>query len=160
MPDKLNKLEKYYAALFVISLFAGIIYGVIDKEYFKCCRDAIGVPKGGTSVLKIFAGNYFLSSVELLTAGLFSLYFNFHTFSVTSSYLNSQGWLLALPVILFIGIFELAGGLFFGLAGIRVAENLLKIKSQLKPKELFIYGTGLIFIGAVVEYLLISPLVS
>ncbi len=152
-----NKLEKSYTILFALSLFTGILYGMVDKDYFKCCENAIGVPKGGTSTLKIFTGSYFLSLTELFTAGLSSLYFNFHTFSVTSSYLSSRQELFALPVILFVGIFELAGGLLFGLVGLALAEKkLFKIKSKLKPKELFLYGTSLIFVGAVFEYLLVT----
>ncbi|MFH0890309.1 MAG: hypothetical protein V1836_04205 [Candidatus Aenigmatarchaeota archaeon] len=156
---KLNKLEKSYIILFALSLLAGILYGLLDKDYFKCCENVIGVPQEGTSTLKIFTGNYLLSLTELFTAGLSSLYFNFHTFSVTSSYLSSRQELFALPVVFFIGVFELAGGLFLALTGLIFAEKLLKIKSKLKPKELFLYGTALIFFGAVVEYLLLSMVV-
>jgi len=154
-----NNFEKIYIVVFIISLLAGIGYGLIDKDYFTCCEDSIGVPEGGTNPMKIFSSNYFISLTEMITAGLSSLYFNFHTFSITSSYLNSQGTLFTLPIILAIAFFELTGSLFLALTGLSFVEKkLFKIKSQLKPKELFFYGTALIFIGAVVEYALLSLL--
>ncbi|MBI3412666.1 MAG: hypothetical protein HY051_01120 [Candidatus Aenigmarchaeota archaeon] len=103
---KLNRLEAIYTALFALSLLAGTFYGMINKDYFRCCEDSIGVPEG-------------------------------------------------LPILLVIGFFELAGSLFLALAGFNIFEKLLKIKSRLKPGELFLYGTSLIFIGAVFEYLLL-----
>ncbi|MBI2543574.1 MAG: hypothetical protein HYW24_05320 [Candidatus Aenigmarchaeota archaeon] len=153
---KLNNFEIAYAVVFILSIIIGIGYGLIDKEYYKCCEDFIGVPEEGTSPMKIFSSNYLISMTELATAGLSSLYFNFKTFSVTSSYLNSQGELFVLPVIMIIGIFELVGSLCLALAGFSFVERMVKIKSRLKFAQLFLLGTALIFIGAVVEYLLIT----
>ena len=154
---KLVKLEKIYVSLFVLSIIIGLLYGFYDKNYFKCCDDSIGVPEGGTSPIIIFTGNYLISLSELITLGISSLYFNFHTFSVASSYLNSQGTLFILPIIFVVGIFELVGALLMGLTGfVFVEKKLLKIKSKLDSEILFFCGTGLIFIGAIVEYLLIQ----
>jgi len=155
---KLNKLEKIYILIFLGSLLAGIINGAIDKSYFTCCEDAIGVPPEGTSVLKIFQSNFILSITEMLTAGLASLYYNFHTFSITSSYLISQNALYAIIIILLIGSFELLGSLLMALIGISFVEKLFKIKTKLNWTLLF-YGVALIFIGAVVEYLLLKPII-
>ncbi len=157
---RFNKFELGYISVFIFSLLAGIFYGLIDKDYFQCCEDAIGVPEGGTSVLKIFAANFFISLTELITAGLSSLYFNFHTFSITSSYLASQKALFTLPIILAIGSFELVGSLLMALTGFSFLERkIFKIKSKSDYKILFFSGITLIFIGAVVEYLLLKPLI-
>lgn len=154
---KLTRLEKLYVSLFVVSILAGLIFGFIDKTYYKCCEDAIGVPLEGTSPIKIFADNYLISISELITIGISSLYFNFHTFSVASSYLNAQGTLYILPIVFLIGAFELVGALCMGLVGfVFVEKKLLKIKSTLDSEILFFCGTGLIFLGAVIEYLLVS----
>ena len=152
-----TKLEKLYVSLFVVSILAGLAFGFIDKTYYKCCEDAIGVPAGGTSPIKIFADNYLISMSELITIGISSMYFNFHTFSVASSYLNAQGTLWILPIVFLIGIFELVGAICMGLVGfVFIEKKFLKIKSKLDSELLFFYGTGLIFIGAVIEYFLIS----
>lgn len=157
---KLNKFEKIYIVLFIGSLLAGIINGIINVDYFKCCEDAIGIPEGGTSALKIFTSNLILSLTELLTAGMSSLYYNFHTFSLTSSYLVSQSALYILPIILLIGSLELVGSLLMALMGFSFVERkLFKIKSKLDYMTLFFYGVTLIFIGAVIEYLLLRPLI-
>lgn len=153
----LTKIEKIYIILFIASLFAGVAYGLIKTDYYKCCEDVIGIPPEGTNPIKIFTSNYLLSLSELVTAGLSSFYFNFHTFSVTSSYLNSQGGLFTLPVILFIGVFELIGSLFLALTGLSFVERkFLKIKSNLKFLEMFLFGTSFIFVGAIIEYLLLQ----
>lgn len=156
---KLTKFEKIYIILFIGSLTAGIVNGVINIDYFKCCEDAIGVPEEGTSALKIFRSNFLLSLTELLTAGISSLYYNFHTFSLTSSYLSSQNALYTLPIILLIGSLELIGSLFMALTGVSFVERLVKIKSRLDYKVLFFLGTALIFIGAIIEYLLLRPII-
>lgn len=154
---KLSKFEKIYIGIFIISALAGIVYGLFDKDYFKCCEEFIGVPEGGTNPIKIFTSNYFLALTELITAGISSLYYNFHTFSIISSYLNSQGGLLTLPIILFISSFELIGSLFLALAGISFVETrIFKIKSKLEFLSMFLAGTSLIFVGAVIEYLLLT----
>lgn len=152
----LTKFEKIFISLFIGSLVAGIINGLVNLNYFKCCEEFIGVPAEGTSVLKIFQSNFILSLTELVTAGLSSLYYNFHTFSITSSYLNSQSALYALPIILLIGSLELLGSLLMALIGFSFVEKkLFKIKSKLGYRKLFLYGTTLIFIGAMIEYLLL-----
>ena len=154
----LNKYEKIYAVVFLASIITGIINGLINLDYYKCCEESIGVPKGGTSVLKIFSGNFFLSLTELLTAGLTSIYFNFHTFSLTSSYLSSQGIIYMLPIILLIGFLELLGSVFMGLVGFTFIERkLFKLKSKLNYTTLFLFGVAFIFIGAVIEFLLLKP---
>lgn len=152
----LNKFEKIYIILFIGSLVAGLINGVMKVEYFKCCEDAIGVPEEGTSILKIFTSNFLVSLTEMLTAGISSLYYNFHTFSLTSSYLNSQNALYTLPIIFLIGGSELVGSLFMALIGLSfVEQKIFRIKSKLDYRTLFLYGTSLIFLGAVIEYLLL-----
>lgn len=156
---RLTKFEKIYIILFIGSLAAGIVNGVINIDYFKCCEDAIGVPEEGTSALKIFRSNFLLSLTELFTAGISSLYYNFHTFSLTSSYLSSQNALYTLPIILLIGSLELIGSLFMGLTGVSFVERVVKIKSRLDYKVLFFLGTALIFVGAIIEYLLLRPII-
>ncbi len=157
MTKKLTALEKWYSTAFFMFIVAGIGYGIVDREYYLCCEDFVGVPEEGTSPMEIFSNNYFLGIAEMLTAGLFSLYLNFHTFAVSSSYLYANGQLIALPIIFLIGILELAGSLLLGLVGISFVERkLLKIKSKLDWKHLFFIGTVFIFLGAIIEYFLIS----
>ena len=157
---KLNKFEKIYIVLFIGSIIIGIANGLMNLDYFKCCEDSIGIPAEGTNVLKIFSSNFLLSLTELLTLGISSLYYNFHTFSITASYLTFRGTIYILPIILLIGGLELAGSLFMGLTGFSFVERkLFKIKSKLDYRTLFFYGVALIFIGAVVEYLLLRPLI-
>ena len=155
---KLNKLEKLYTVLFAGSLVAGIINGMVNVNYFTCCEDSIGVPEDGTSILKIFRSNFILSLTELFTAGISSLYYNFHTFSITSSYLLSQKALYTLPIILLVGGLELIGSLLMALTGFSFAERLFKIKSKISYSMIF-YGVALIFLGAVVEYILLKPVI-
>ena len=156
---KLNKFEKIYIVVFVGSLLLGIINGIVNVNYFKCCEDALGVPEEGTSALKIFRSNFLLSLTELFTAGIASFYYNFHSLSLTSSYLAYQRVLYTLPIILLIGSLELIGSLFMALIGLSFVERLFKIKSKLDYKILFFYGTALIFVGAVIEYLLLKPVI-
>ena len=156
---KLNKFERIYITLFIGSLVLGIVNGIINVGYFKCCEDSIGIPEEGTSVLKIFKSNFLLSLTELFTAGLSSLYYNFHTLSLTSSYLISQSAMYTLPIILLIGSFELVGSLFMALTGFSfIEQKLFRIKSKLNYKIMFFYGVALIFVGAVIEYLLLKPI--
>ncbi len=156
----LNKFERIFIVAFTGSIVAGIINGMVDTSYFQCCEDAIGIPEEGTSVLKIFTSNFMLSLTELFTMGISSLYYNFHTFSVTTSYLSSQGALYMLLIILLIGSFELVGSLCMALTGFGFVEKkLFKIKSKIDYKTLFFYGVSLIFIGAAIEYLLLKPLI-
>lgn len=155
---KLNKFEKIYTILFLGSLATGLINGMVNVEYFKCCEDAIGIPEEGTSALKIFTSNFMLSLTEMFTVGITSLYYNFHTFSLTSSYLASQGAIYTIPIILLIGSLELIGSLFMALTGINFVERRFKIKSKLNYTTLFFFGAAFIFVGAVIEYLLLKPL--
>ncbi len=153
----LTKYEKIYICIFLGSLIAGIINGVIDTDYFLCCEESIGVPDEGTSALKIFQNNFILSVTEMFTAGLSGLYFNFHTFSIASSYLNSQNALYTLIFIIILGSLELIGSVLMSLIGITFIERkVFKIKTKLKYNVLFFLATALIFIGAVIEYVLIS----
>ncbi len=157
---ELNKFEKIYIFLFLGSIVGGIVNGIISSDYFTCCEDSIGIPKEGTDALKIFRSNFLLSLTELFTAGLSSLYYNFHTFSITSSYLNSQGSLYTFPIIFLIGSFELAGSLLMALTGFSFVERkLFNIKSKFEYKSLFFYGVALIFIGAAVEYMILKPFI-
>ncbi len=156
---KLTKFEKIYIVLFIGSLIAGVVNGIIDIDYFACCEESIGVPEEGTSILKIFKSNFLLSLTEMFTAGLSSLYYNFHTFSLTASYLNSQNSLYTLPIIFLVGLFELAGSLFIALTGLIFVEKFFRIKSKFNYKPMFFYGVALIFVGAVIEYTLLRAVI-
>jgi hypothetical protein len=157
---QLNKFEKIYIMIFFGSILAGIVNGAIDENYFVCCEDSIGVPEEGTSALKIFTSNFLLSLTELFTAGISSVYYNFHTFSITSSYLISQDALYMIVIILLVGSLELVGSLIMALAGFGFVERkLFRLRSKLDYKLLFLYGTALIFSGAVLEYVLLKPFI-
>ncbi len=155
----LTKFEKIYTVLFIASLVAGTINGVLNRQYFTCCEDAIGVPPEGTSVLKIFSNNFLISLTELVTAGATSLYYNFHTFSIASSYLLSQNAFYMIVIILAMGSFELVGSVLMALIGVTfIEQKVFKIKSKLRYSTLFFAGTALIFVGAVIEYTLLRPI--
>jgi hypothetical protein len=149
---KLNKYEKIYTVLFVASIVAGTINGAVNLDYYMCCEDSLKPPESFTP-FTFFSANYALSLGEMVTGGIASLYINFHTFSITSSYLASQNILYAMPVLFIHGTLELAGGLLLALVGFSFVERkIFKLKSKLKYDRLFVYGTALIFIGSVVEY--------
>jgi len=151
---KLNKVEKTYIILFVFSILAGILYGVINKNYFKSYESALEFAEGETS-MTIFAKNFILSAINLITAGVTSFYFNFTTFSIASSYLYSSGMIFALPLLFIHGSFEMLGSMFFGLVGLNLLEKkIIKLRSRLKTEEVFWFGVILLFVGAVIEYLL------
>ena len=154
----LNKFEKIYVALFVGSMVAGIVYGAANVDYFKCCESALE-PEEGFTPLTFFSSNFILALAEMVTAGVASLYLNFHTFSITASYLASQNALFTLPFLFIHGSFELVGSLFLALAGFSFVERkAFKIKSRLKINELVVSGIALIFVGSIVEYGLLKLL--
>lgn len=151
---KLNRVEKIYIFLFILSIITGVVNGVLNKTYFQDYESSLDLSPGETG-LTIFFKNFILSAVNLVTAGLSNFYFVFITFSISASYLYSQGILLALPLLFIHGSFELIGTMFFGLIGLNFFERkILKFKSRLKIKKLLIYGLILLAIGATIEYFL------
>jgi len=147
-----NEIEGIYIYLFIISILAGMWYGIYDKDYYKCCENALNMTEKD-NVATIFISNLFLSATNLVTSGVSILYFNFHTFSITSSFLYSQGTLIMLPFLFIHGFFEIFGALLFSLAGLSIFEKkILKKKSFLKGSRLLAYGTILLLIGAFIEF--------
>lgn len=149
-----NKIEKIYAILFVSSIFAGIIYGVINPEYFIPYEQAGRLDlQEGENNLTIFYKNFLVSAIDLVTAGIPSFYFNFVSFSTAASYLYSKGILYALVFVLLVfGILELLGSMLFGLIGLNFAQRIFKVKSNLNVKRLFIFGAILLFLASAIEY--------
>lgn len=156
-----NRIEKLYMILFVLSIASGIIYGIMNPDYFKPSQEAgnLDIQPGETSIT-IFYKNFFLSGISLITAGLSNLYFNFVTFSVISSFFYTSGTFLAIFIMLFtFGLLELAGIMFIGLTGLNLAEKFFgkilkskKIKSKINSKRIFAYGIILLFTASLIEY--------
>lgn len=151
MIGKTNKIENIYICIFVFSIIAGMIYGVVNKDYYKCCESALDIEEGDNAGT-IFVSNFLLAGTNLVTAGISSFYLNFHTFSITSSFLYSQGILFALAFLFSYGFFEFFGVMLFGLAGLSLFEKkILRKNSFLKDCHLVAYGTALLLVGAVIE---------
>jgi hypothetical protein len=149
---RFNKYERIYIVIFVASIVVGMINGAMNMNYYKCCEDSLNPPQGFTP-LTFFSANYVLSLGEMVTAGVASLYINFHTFSITSSYLASQNLLYTMPVLLIHGGLELVGSLLLALLGFSFIERkFFKVKSKLMYDRLFVYGTALIFLASIIEY--------
>lgn len=148
---KTNEIEDIYIYVFIISILVGISYGIFNKDYYKCCETALNMTEKD-NVATIFFSNFFLAATNLITVGVSILYFNFHTFSITSSYLNSQGTLLTLPFLFIHGFFEMFGVMLFGLTGLSLFEKkILRKKSLLKGLRLLSYGMIFLLIGAFIE---------
>ena len=148
---KTNKSENIFIKLFIISIIVGIVYGVVDQNYYKCCESDLDVQEG-ENVLTIFSSNLLLSRIEYLTAGISSIYINFNTFATASSYLHFQNALYVLPFLFIHGFPELLGALLFSLAGLSLLERkFLKRKSNLKWFTLLKYGTVFLIIAAAIE---------
>lgn len=148
---KTNKIENIYIYIFIFSILLGIVYGIFDKNYYKCCETSLAMTEND-NVLTIFFSNFFLAAINLITAGISILFINFHTFSITSSYLNSQGTLFALPFLFIHGFFEMFGVLLFGLTGLSLFEKkILRRKSLLKWSRLLGYGAIFLLLGAFIE---------
>jgi hypothetical protein len=147
---RINKTETIYIYLFILSILLGIFHGLVNKNYYKCCESSLEMTEKD-NIITIFISNFFLSITNLITAGASSLYLNFHTFSITSSFLNSQNSLIALPFMFTYGFFEMFGVLLFGLAGLSFFEVILRRKTFIKKANLLIYGIIFLLIGATLE---------
>ena len=148
-----NKFENFYVILFVLSIFAGMIYGVANAGYYQPFeeRGALELQEGENN-FTIFYRNFLLSLIDLVTAGLAGIYFTFQTFAVSASYFYSQGIIFALFFLYVYGAFELLGALVFGLVGFSFAERIFRVKSKLKVKNLFLLGVLLMFLASIIEY--------
>ncbi len=148
---KTNKIEKIYIYIFLASIVAGIIYGALDTNYHKSYQESLELQPGENSAT-IFFSNFVLSAANLVTAGIASLYFNFNTFAIISSFLASQGTLFGLPLFFPVAFFEFFGVMLFGLSGLSLVERkIFKRKSALKIWSLLKYGMVLLVFGALIE---------
>lgn len=150
-----NKIEKIYLLIFVLSIAGGIIYGIIDSNYYKCCEDTLSL-QPGQNEFSIFIQNFELAIIALITAGFSSFYFLFTTFAISSSSFFSSGQFIGVVFLLILGSLELTGVFLFGITGFSIFETrILKIKSKIKIKGMLLIATILLFVSAVVEYLLV-----
>lgn len=151
MVGKTNEIEKIYVYIFILSILSGMVYGIANKDYYKCCETVLDMQEGDNAGT-IFISNLFLSVTNLITAGVSSIFINFHTFSITSSFFYTQGTLFALPFLFVHGSFEIFGVMLFGLNGLSLFQKkILKRKSSLKNLYLLAYGTIFLLIGSLIE---------
>ena len=159
-PKKFNKIERIYIALFLISILGGIIYGIINPDYYIPAEEAGDLDlQEGENNFTIFYRNFFVSALDLVTVGLTSFFANFITFATVSSFLHSEGVLFAMIFMLPFGIFEFGGSLLFGLVGVGLAEKALgrffKVKTKMNLKIILLVGAILLFVASIIEYGLI-----
>lgn len=151
-----NRIEKIYSLIFVLSILSGIFYGLINQDYYKCCEETLSLQLGENN-FTIFARNFLLSGVALITGGFSSFYFVFLAFAIGSSFLASSGEILAIFFVILFGSLELIGVFLFGLIGFFIFERkALKEKSNLKTKRIAIIATILLFVSAVIEYIIVK----
>lgn len=150
-----NKIEKIYFMVFILSIVGGILYGIIDSNYYKCCEETLSL-QPGQNELTIFLGNFGIALIALITGGFSSFYFLFTTFAISSSSLFSSGEFIEIVFLLMLGSLELTGVFLFGVSGFSFFETkILKMKSKIKLKRALLIATILLFVSAVFEYLLV-----
>jgi len=150
-----NKIEKIYLLIFVLSIASGIFYGIIKPDFYKCCEDTLSL-QPGQNEFSIFFRNFGLAFIALITGGFSSFLFLFTTFAISSSSFFSSGTLYGIIFLLLLGSLELIGVFLFGVSGFSLFETrIFKIKSKIKIKGTLFIATILLFISAVVEYLLV-----
>lgn len=150
-----NKIEKVYLMVFILSIASGIVYGIIKSDFYKCCEDTLSL-QPGQNEFSIFLQNFELAIIALITAGFSSFYFLFTTFAISSSSFFSSGELIGVVFLLMLGSLELTGVFLYGVSGFSIFESrILKIKSKIKIKRTLLIATILLFVSAVVEYLLV-----
>jgi hypothetical protein len=110
------------------------------------------------SAIDIFLHNFRNDILFILTGGTFALFSNFVTFAAISGlYVARHASLLVAVLVTAIafgtyGTFEMLGHLCFGLIGFTFLERiLLKKKTRLRRIPLFLSGSALIFLGALLE---------
>jgi hypothetical protein len=152
---RFNKIERIYLLIFILSIASGIVYGIIDSNYYKCCEDTLSL-QPGQNEFSIFLQNFELAVIALITAGFSSFYFLFTTFAISSSSFFSSGQLIGVIFLLLLGSLELIGVFLFGVTGFSIFETrILKIKSKIKIKGTLLIATILLFVSAVMEYFLV-----
>lgn len=150
-----NRTETIYLLVFVLSIIAGIAYGIINQNFYKCCEDTLSL-QPGQNEFTIFERNFGLAFIALITGGFSAFYILFITFAISSSSLLANGEIFAIIFILILGSLELTGVFLFGISGFVVLERkILKAKSNLKIKKIILIGIILLFISAVIEYFLV-----
>jgi len=152
---KVNNLEKIYLLIFVLSIAAGILYGFVNTNFYKCCENTLSLQPGEDN-FTIFSSNLVLAALSFFTAGFSAFYFIFITFAISSSSMFSSGEALGIVFLILFGSLELLGVFLFGLSGFVIFERkILKTKSSLILKRIVLVATALIFFSAIFEYLII-----
>jgi len=156
-----NSVERYYLCAFLLSIFVGLAFGFFDSTLYRLMIGPLrSIPR---SAAGIFLHNFAVDLITVVTGGILVLLSNFLTFALISGLFAARRYSLLEDVgILLIvsgtyGILELAGHLCFGLLGFTYLERLiLKRKTGLRRLSLFIVGTVLLVIAAVIEGWMIS----
>jgi hypothetical protein len=165
----LNKHEKYYGLLFLLSMFLGAAYGSFDKTIYIIAREQL--PKSPT-ILDIFLHNITVDLISTLTGGVFGIISNIVTYSIFPgmfenafadrgmSFVGVIAAIIAIVITLVVvfatyGALEMVGHFCFGLVGFTFLERLVwKEKTNLRRVNILILGTVLMLAAAVIEWFL------
>lgn len=159
---ELNTQERYYSYAFLLSIAAGLGYGLVDTSLAQAA--AREIPPVATS-LAIFSHNFELAIVGVVTVGVGALVMNFITYAAASGLIAlgiSHGPSNHVPppigtlLVSGIGLIVVAlleeGGIFcFGLTGFTLLEALRKRKTRLYRGRLIVTGTIMLFLAATLE---------
>jgi hypothetical protein len=153
---KLNSVEKYYTCAYLLSIILGIIFGFVDKMFYYMALTSIHTPY---DVLTIFAGNFKAGLLSAMTGGSIGLLSNFVTFAAVPGLFETKG-ISFVRAIFILGIafatywsFEIAGELCLSLAGLTFWERIFKHKTQIRSLTLFIMGSALLLLAALLEWI-------
>lgn len=158
---RVNSIERCYVCAFLLSIFVGLVFGFFNSTLYRLMIGPLrSIPR---SAAGIFIHNFAVDLITVVTGGILVLLSNFLTFALISGLIAARRYSLLedVGVLLLVfgtyGILELAGHLCFGLVGFTYLERLiLKRKTGLRRSSLFIVGTVLLVIAAIIEGWMIS----
>jgi hypothetical protein len=143
---------------FLLSMIIGTVYGFFDPILYNVF--AGDLPKSH-SVVEIALHNLRVDVLSLLTGGLFGFVSNFLTFSLIGGLFGARHTSIFVVVVVFAIVFgtygtlEMAGHLCFGLVGFTFLHRMIwKKKTRLRRLNILALGSALIFVAALVEWLL------
>jgi len=166
---KINRREKYYVCVFIMSGVLGFAYGLLDPTLARMVLPFFQIGSG-ESALSIFSHNLLVAILSTLTGGVLILVSQFVTFAVAGGGLRlglgvshaarpiSVGIALdlLLSVILVLPL-EQCGFLCFSLIGFTGLERIFwKQRTDLRWHRLLLLGICLLLVAATIESLAIA----
>jgi hypothetical protein len=169
----LNRGEKYYVYVYVLSVVLGLSYGFFDKSIARGAVRHLPLLESQlsvTSALEIFLHNFEVALFSAVTGGVGGLVSNFLTYSAISGFFglptnqsptlsSSISPLLALVIVLLaligfivVALLEWGGSLCFAITGFTVLERAEKRKTKLRRGRLLLLGMALLFVAALLDW--------